>query len=79
MHSALRWCEHSYIYIFIHQVFGDDVPPKSGLGPWGEVRLLPDMESRCAVPWHPTHEMAIGNLEVSPGSPMLHIPQQIIN
>lgn len=59
-------------------VFGDDVPPKSGLGPWGEVRLLPDMESRCAVPWHPTHEMAIGNLEVSPGVPWEYCPRSAL-
>jgi len=49
------------------QVFGDEVAPQSGLGAWGEVRLVPDMESRCSVPWHPSHDMAIGNLEVSPG------------
>jgi len=59
-------------------VFGDEVAPQSGLGAWGEVRLVPDMESRCSVPWHPSHDMAIGNLEVSPGVPWELCPRSAL-
>lgn len=49
------------------QVWEDAYIADSSLGCEGEIRLVPDMESRKSCIWHPNHDMALATMHTAPG------------
>lgn len=48
-------------------VMYDAVVPATGLGPTGEIRLIPDLTTLMPLPWAPGHARAIGDLVLDGG------------
>jgi glutamine synthetase len=58
-------------------VMYDAVVPESGLGPVGEVRLMPDWSTLTALPYAPGHARAFGDM-VLDGRPWVHCPRDYL-
>jgi len=58
-------------------VMYDAVVPESGLGPVGEIRLMPDWETLQLVPYAPGHAQVIGDLMLD-GQPWPLDPRQFL-
>lgn len=56
----------------------DVVIPESGLGPVGEVWLVPDMETLTALPYAPGAAMVLGDFIKPDGSPWEHCPRAFL-
>eukprot|EP00667_Euglena_gracilis_P004000 EG_transcript_4015 len=50
-------------------LLGDVCAPGSGLGPCGEVRLVPDSATLRTCPWDASHAVVLGHLREGPGQP----------
>ena len=55
----------------------DAFVPESGLGPVGEVRLVPDMETLSEVPFAPGHAKVMGDMRVD-GAPWPLCPREFV-
>lgn len=58
-------------------VMYDAVVPATGLGPTGEIRLIPDLATLMPLPWAPGHARAIGDL-VLDGKPWSLCPRAFL-
>ena len=58
-------------------VMYDAVVPQSGLGPIGEVRLVPDWSTLHLLPWARTHAQVIGDMRMD-GAPWAHCPREFL-
>eukprot|EP00249_Psilotum_nudum_P023188 c28779_g1_i1 orf=272-2839(-) len=53
-----------------------DAPAEgSGLGPTGEIRLMPDVTTQQRLPWLPEHELVLVDMHVRPGTPWEYCPR----
>lgn len=48
----------------------EHIAPGAGLGPVGEVRLLPGSRAPTPLPWRPSHAVAFSNMDSVPGGMM---------
>lgn len=55
----------------------DAFVPESGLGPVGEVRLVPDLETLSALPFAPGHARVMGDMRVD-GAPWPLCPREFV-
>ncbi|XP_050945075.1 protein fluG isoform X1 [Cucumis melo] len=58
--------------------FADCTAKGSNLSGVGEIRLLPDLSTRVAVPWNKQEEMVLGDMQVRPGEAWEYCPREAL-
>ncbi|KAF3962720.1 hypothetical protein CMV_012802 [Castanea mollissima] len=58
--------------------FADAPPDETNLTGVGEIRLIPDLSTKCRIPWKTQEEMVLADMQLKPGEAWEYCPREAL-